>query len=202
MNTACHILHQRLSELPRFSFAPPAKQTLHNGIYIVFEKCTNVHSTDRIVHIGTHRTRGNLISRLENHIYDKDKDSSIIRKHIGIAILNKRDDPFIEQWKIKASAMTGKDGGYKRLQEIEHEVSDYINNKLTFTTIPLLDDVARFAMKLRLLSTINACTDCVPSQWLGCHHTNSTIRKSGLWNIQGLNKPPLSPEEAQALVIR
>ncbi len=197
MNTACHILHQRLSKLPRFCFDGVKEQTLNNGIYIVFEKAMTAHGADRIVHIGTHRSDDGLMRRLDNHLYDKDKDRSIFRKHIGRAILNKRGDSFLTDWNIKR----GKNNPAKKT-EVEEEVNKYIIQNLTFTTIPVLGKYERSEMKSRLLSTVKIGTDCVPSQWLGCHHTNSTIRKSGLWNIQGLNKTPLSPEEAQDLVVR
>ncbi len=197
MNTACHILHERLSELPRFCFDGVKKQTLNNGIYIVFEKAMTAHGADRIVHIGTHRSDDGLMRRLDNHLYHKDKDRSIFRKHIGRAILNKRGDSFLTDWNIKR----GKNNPAKKT-EVEEEVNKYIIQNLTFTTISVLGKYERSEMKSRLLSTIIACNNCVPSQWLGCHHTNSTIRKSGLWNIKGLNKTPLSLEEAQALVIR
>ncbi len=197
MSEACHILHQRLSELPRFCFDGVKKQTLNNGIYIVFEKAMTAHGADRIVHIGTHRSDGGLMRRLDNHLYDKDKDRSIFRKHIGIAILNRNGDPFLIDWEVKRGR-----NNPARQEEVEQEVNSYITKNLTFTTIPVVGEYERSEIKSTLLSTIIACNNCVPSQWLGCHHTNSTIRKSGLWNIQGLNKTPLSPEEAQALVVR
>ncbi len=190
MSEACQILHQRLSKLPKFSFSPQEKQKLHNGIYIVFEKDTPVHNTNRIVHIGTHYSNAGLSRRINNHPSNHNK-SSVLRRHIGQAILNERNG-----YPLKCYESVD-------LDEIKKEIGCYIKNKLEFLIMDFGNNKEeRVYMKSRLLSTIKICTNCTPSQWLGSYHTNSTIRKYGLWNIQGLNKPPLSPEEAQALVIR
>ncbi len=191
MNTACHILHQRLSELPRFCFDGEKKQTLNNGIYIVFEKAMTAHGADRIVHIGTHYSSAGLSRRINNHPSNHNK-SSVLRRHIGQAILNERNGPPLKCYESVD------------LDEINKEIGCYIKNKLKFFIMDFgNNEDERVYMKSRLLSTIKDCSHCKPTKkWLGVYHPSPTIRKSGLWNIQGLNKAPLSPEEAQALVVR
>ncbi len=190
MNEACQILHKRLSKLPRFSFFYQKNDIPPDGIYIAFEKDTPVHNTNRIVHIGTHYSNAGLSRRINNHP-STHNNSSVLRRHIGQAILNERNGLPLKRYESVD------------LDEINNEISCYIKNKLKFLIMDFGNNKEeRVYMKSRLLSTIKICTDCVPSQWLGSYHTSPTIRKSGLWNIQGLNKTPLSPEEAQALVIR
>lgn len=109
-----------------------------NGIYILFEKGELAHSTDRIVRIGTHTGNNKLWSRLKEHL-NENKDRSIFRKNIGRALLNKDNDPFIEQWnkknlakKIKKALDFNSDEFIKqeeiekRIKEIEKRVTEYI----------------------------------------------------------------------------
>ncbi len=201
MNTACHILHERLSELPRLDFSYQKNDIPPDGIYIMFENGETAHNTDRIVRIGINTASKNLPKRLKDHFHRSKKDSSVLRRHIGKAILNERDDPFFENWKIKRSKIG--ENNIARLEQIEQEVSLHITNNLTFSVIPILSKSERLYIESALLTTINNCSHCKPTKkWLGVYHPRSKISDSGLWNIQGLNKTPLSPEEAQALVIR
>ena len=191
MSEACQILHQRLSKLPKFSFSPQEKQKLHNGIYIVFEKDTPVHNTNRIVHIGTHYSNAGLSRRIKNHP-STHNNSSVLRRHIGQAILNKHNGYPLKRYESVD------------LDEITKEIGCYIKNKLEFFIMDFNGDKKkRCCMKYNLISTINACRHCKPSEkWDGRKHPDSRIRETGLWNIYGLKGWELSPEEAQALVIR
>ena len=71
-----------------------------NGIYIVFEKGELYKKYDRIVRIGTHTSDGRLKARLKNHFITENKDDSIFRKNIGLALLSLADDPYAEIWRI------------------------------------------------------------------------------------------------------
>ncbi len=191
MNEACQILHQRLSKLPQLDSDYHAKDIPTDGIYIVFEKDTPVHNTNRIVHIGTHYSNAGLSRRIKNHP-STHNNSSVLRRHIGQAILNERNGYPLKRYKSVD------------LDEIKKEIGCYIKNKLEFFIMDFgNNEDERVYMKSRLLSTIKDCSHCkTTKKWLGVYHPRSKISDSGLWNIQGLNKTPLSPEEAQALVVR
>ena len=194
MSTACQILHQRLSNPPRFSLDAPSTD---NGIYVAFERGENAHGTDRIVHIGANTSDGGLLRRI-NYIYKSKKDLNIFRKHIGSAILKKRGDSLFDHWHASHDKIDSKEQ-----ERIEKEVTDYIKRNITFAIIPVLDVEEREKLKSMLLSTIKACPDCTPSKkWLGTHHSNSMINNSGLWNIRGYAKTTLSSKDAEALDIQ
>ena len=93
----CPHLHTLFNKLPHHHFPFDAKKIPLNGIYILFEFGEIAHDTNRIVRIGTHNGDGNLPSRLKSHFIKENKDRSIFRKNIGRALLNKSNDPFLEQ---------------------------------------------------------------------------------------------------------
>lgn len=207
MNKTCHLLHQKFSVLPRFSSTYQADKIPPNGIYIVFEKGETAHGTDRIVRIGTHTGDDNLPTRIGEHLYTPKKDRSIFRKHIGRCILNKRGDPFLEQWEIDLTTRASREKfaeqiDFARQEQIEQEVSAYIADNLAFAVIPVLGKAERLRIESGLLSAIAACPDCFPSKgWLGLHHPKSKIPNAGLWNVQGMNKTCLTLQEAEALEV-
>ena len=64
-----------------------------NGIYLLYERGELGHGADRIVRVGTHTGKNQLVSRLKQHFVHENKDRSIFRKNIGRAILNRQQDP-------------------------------------------------------------------------------------------------------------
>ena len=221
MDKACLILHNKFSVLPRFSGTYQKDQVPQNGLYIVFEKGETAHKTDRIVSIGTHTGENNLPQRINEHLFTPKKDRSIFRKHIGRCILAKQNDTFLQklsrcilakqndtflqQWEIDLTTKAHRDKyanniDFNKLEETERKVSKYITNNLSFAVIEVNDKQERLNMKSSILSTIACCNDCSASNiWLGNHHPNQKIRHAGLWNVEGLNKSPLSEEEAEKL---
>lgn len=105
----------------------------------------------------------------------------------------------MKQWEIRYNAQ----GNLQRLEEVEQDVTEYIKKNLCFAVMSADTKKERHNLKAAILSTIAACGDCHPSQtWLGRHHPNnnfSKAREAGLWNVQNLNKKPLSEAEAAAL---
>ena len=209
MSEACQILHERLSALPRFSFDHDGKGLLKTGIYIVFDKNEPAHSMNKIVHIGTRMDNGSQKSQTGSNYFNKNKNFTFFRKHIGCAILKKRNDPFFKQWLAANTRFPEPVApeNRKKLKKTEQEVTDYIMDNLMFSVISkkafsAISDLNANTInqiKSRLLSTINACPNCAPSQnWLGAHHPDSRIRNSGLWNAQNIDKTPLSPTDLEA----
>ena len=205
MSTVCNYLHHKAVTMRRFRAGYNADDLPRNGIYLLFETGEFGHEVERIVRIGTHTGQGNLSKRIHEHLYAKNKDRSIFRKHIGRSLLCRSKDPFIDWWERdmttkKARQEFGSLIDKKRLNEIEDIVTVYMNNNFSFVVIPIEDKNARLRTEQGMISAISQCTDCLPSEgWLGNHHPNFAIRDSGLWNIQGLDGQPIEIESLNIL---
>ncbi len=206
MTEACQHLHAVLSGMPRLNHADLGKIPA-NGIYVLFEKGENAHGGDRIVRIGTHRGQNNLQKRMREHLYTPNKDRSIFRKHVGRCQLAKAENPFLQLWNLDRTtraARTQDDGdGYAvQLLRAEAAVTEYMKYSFSFVALRFDTKKERLCHEARLLSTIHTCIDCGPSDdWLGkSHPTQTIIKSSGLWNVQGLHEPPLSLEEVKAIL--
>lgn len=205
MSEACQILHRVFNALPRLD-ANYSEQTIpRNGIYILFEKGETAHGTDRIVRIGTHTGQDNLRQRLKEHLFTPNKDRSIFRKHIGRCFLNKNNDPFLARWDLD---LTNRENrlryknqiNQKKLIETENAVTSYMQEKFSFVVFAEPIKSKRCDLETQLIATVAQCEDCHPSpSWLGNHHPNPAIKKSGLWNVQGLTKTPLTTSQAKDL---
>ena len=162
------------------------------------------HGADRIVQVGTHSGERRLRSRLREHD-SPNKDRSILRKNIGLALLRESNDPFLEKWKLdltsrEARRKHGPLVDFKRQRVIEEAAGDRIRRTFSFVAFPVEDKEARFELKSRIISTSSLCGGCRPSeQWLGRCSPKSKIRESGLWLTQGLRKEPLSEDEISYL---
>jgi hypothetical protein len=171
-----------------------------NGIYILFEKGESAHSTDRIVRIGTHTGNNKLCSRLKEHLIEN-KDRSIFRKNIGLALLNKDNDFFIEQWKKDLTTknertLHSNSVDFIKQKEIEKRVTEYIRENISFVTFRVDDKKKRLELESKIISTVSLCNKCKPTpNWLGLSSPKEKIRKSGLWLVNKLWKIPLSEND-------
>jgi len=205
MTEACQYLHDVLSSLPRLKREDLARVP-KNGIYVLFEKGQAAHDGDRIVRIGTHRGHNQLPGRIREHLYKRNKDRSIFRKHVGRCLLAKTSDPFLSRWELdltsKASRLLNEGKVDKvRLQEVEADVTRYMVENFSFAVLHFDDKADRLQYEKNLLSTIYACPDCGPSEtWLGKYHPSQVIREGGLWNVQGLSGAVISCCEAKRFV--
>ena len=201
MNDDCATLHVWFNELRKFYFPFEKQEIPKNGIYILFEKGEFSHSTNRIVRIGSHTGNNKLNSRLEEHFVKENKDRSIFRKHIGRALLNKANDPFLEMWEIDLTSKEARDKyssliDLEKLKQVEKEVTKYIQENFWFVVFPVEDKSERLYLEKRIISTVSLCGHCTPSKnWLGNYSPNERIRKSGLWLVNELWKTPLSENE-------
>ena len=206
MSEACRRLHERLTELPRLDSDFSVDDVPPNGVYVMFERGERAHGTDRIVRVGTHRGGSNLRQRLSEHFHKAIKDRSIFRKHVGRCLLAARDDAFLEQWEIDLTTRAARErhGGSidkTQLQAVEHEVSTYLAQNITFVALPVARVEDRVAVERGLLATVASCGECHPSdEWLGRFHKNATVRHVGLWNIQGLRGRPFTTEDVEDIL--
>lgn len=205
MSEICAALHHLFNGLERFTFPFEVSEIPRNGIYILFEAGEQAHGVDRIVRIGTHTGDGQLRSRLEQHFIRENKDRSIFRKNIGRALLSRAGDPFLEQWNWDLKTRKAKETyGYLmdrgKQEEIERQVTAYIQRNFSFVVFEVMGKVQRLNIESRIISTVSWCDACRPSaNWLGLHSPKPKIRQSGLWLVNELYKEPLSEGEFAGL---
>jgi hypothetical protein len=197
----CSELHGLVDHLPHHHFPFDEAKISANGIYFLFEDGEKAHDTDRIVRIGTHTGSSQLRSRLKQHFIMENKDRSIFRKNIGRALLNKDQDPFLQQWEIDLTTRAAKDSfghriDFEKQKQIESQVTRYIQNHFRFIVLPISQKDDRLKLESRIISTLSLCRLCKPSpEWLGQYSTKEKIRESGLWLVNELFKQQLSQEE-------
>lgn len=176
-----------------------------DGIYILFEDGESSHGSDRIVRIGTHTGEGQLASRLTQHFLNENKDRSVFRKNIGRAILNKDQDPFLDQWNLDLTTREMKKKhstsiDFSKQKDIEKQVTDYIQKTFSFVVIQVDDMKERMQLESKLISTVSLCEECKQSdKWLGNSSPLEKIRESGLWLVNELYKQPLTQMEVSEL---
>ncbi|MDR2544517.1 MAG: hypothetical protein LBD03_03060 [Methanobrevibacter sp.] len=143
---------------------------------------------------------------MNEHFIKENKDRSMFRKHIGRALLNKKNDPFLECWDKDLTSRKNKELYSDKIdslkqKEVESKVTEYIRNNFFFTAIPIDYLKERKYFKKRLIATVNSCRECRPSSnWFGLFHPNKKIRKSGLWNVQYLKSSFLSEKDLNILL--
>ena len=153
------IIHDMVQGMPRYSWKNIDDVEFENGIYLIFETGETNHGVDRIVRVGTHRTNDRLKRRLKNHYLVKNKDGSIFRKNIGLALLNKDQDEFFDVWRLNTSNLKIKKENKDRLnlsykEEIEERVSDYLNNNTKFVCIEVTGEKERLRIKKGFYHTL------------------------------------------------
>jgi len=201
----CEQLHSLFNRLPRYQFPFDESTIPRNGIYILFEKEEYAHGVDRIVRVGTHTGKNQLLSRLNQHFVKENKDRSIFRKNIGRAILQKTNDHFLEQWNWDLTTRKAKERYLPMLDEekqrqVEKVVTEYIQCNFSFVVFSIDSKEERLKWEQKIISTVSLCKICRPSpNWLGLHSPKEAIRKSGMWLVNGLYKEPLSYKELEIL---
>ncbi|MBU0963070.1 MAG: hypothetical protein KKD48_04165 [Nanoarchaeota archaeon] len=201
MSKDCNTIHQWFNGMKKFTFPFDKQEIPENGIYIFFEKGEFSHNTNRIVRVGTHTSKNQLRSRLQQHFINENKDRSIFRKHVGRALLSKENDPFLEQWELDLTTRNAKDKhsnfiDFEKQKKIEKQVTKYIQNNVSFVVFQVDDKDKRSEFESKIISTISLCDECKPSQnWLGLFSPKEKIKKSGLWLVKELLKIPLSDED-------
>jgi hypothetical protein len=79
-------------------------------------------------------------------------------------------------------------------------VTEYIQNNICFSVIPIGEKEQRLKIESRIISTVSLCDNCSPSdKWLGNFSPKEKIRRSGLWLVNELWKQPLSENDMSNL---
>ncbi len=154
-NITCQELHKAINSLPRYTLPIDIKKTPENDIYFIFENGETAHNVHRIVYVGSHAVNGRLPDRLKEHFNIFSKDGSILRKNIGRAILNKNSDSYLKTWDIdfsqaknKSLYETQRDKQYE--QNIENQVTGYINNSFTVAVLEVANKEERQSLQKRI----------------------------------------------------
>ncbi|MCK4560947.1 MAG: hypothetical protein KAV45_14290 [Calditrichia bacterium] len=187
MSSICLQLHQTTNSLTRFTYPYDNDLIPQNGIYILFENGEPGHDMERIVRIGTHKGKGRLLSRLDDHFIESNQRNSIFRKHLGRCFLSKANDDYIKSWDLPFKKRTDKIK-YKDRVDLEYEkkyekmITKYIQKKFSFVIIPNVNKKSdRKHYESRIIATVSNCNICIPSKdWLGRFHPNTKINESGL----------------------
>lgn len=199
------IIHNMAREMSHYSWNEIDDIEFENGIYMIFESGEFGHAMDRIVRVGTHRADGRLKARLKDHYLRKSKDGSIFRKNIGLALLNKDRDEYLDIWRLNTSNPKIKEENKDKIKldyerEIEERVSNYLKENTSFLCIEVNSKEERLRIEEGLIAILSKNKRFKASNdWLGNYHPDSEIRESCLWNKQGLKGKPLSLEEVKAL---
>lgn len=201
MSEACERIHASVNRLEILNNHLGEFDIPSNGLYIMFERGEHAHRGRRIVRIGTHTGNGNLKQRIQEHYEKENKDRSIFRKNIGLALLNKNNDSFIEQWKLDLTSASSRKKfenviDYKYLHYIEKEVTKVIRNNFSVVVIREDSKEKRLKIEAGLIASVANCEECRPSNsWFGKYSPKEKIRESGLWQEQKINGPVLRTEE-------
>lgn len=205
MSNDCQRLHALFQRCQRHTFPYCQSQLPKSGIYVLFEHGERGHNGDRIVRIGTHTGFEKLRSRLSEHFVKENKDRSIFRKNIGRCFLRAESDPYASTWEYDSTSKKGKElYGHlidkTRQIEIEHRVSEFIQQNLSFAVVKVPEKEERLHLEGRMISSVSCCDICFPSPaWLGLMSPNEKIRRSGLWQVNELWKEPLAATDLDLL---
>ena len=82
-----------------------------------------------------------FIGRLKEHFINENKDRSIFRKNIGRAILNRDNDPFLEQWEYDLMSRAARDRfgalvDMDRQKQVERQVTEMFQSRFRFVVFP------------------------------------------------------------------
>lgn len=204
-SNTCVELHKILNSSRRYDYTNIDSIPFTNGIYVMFERGEKYNGIDRVVRVGTHIEDGGLIDRIREHYILENKNRSIFRKHLGLALLYKDRDPYTNIWNADTSKNNIIEHYKAQIDEVkelnlEKRITRHINSSITFTCIPINSREERLRFEEGILTTLNKASDFKPSQqWLGLNSPISNISKKGLWNAGGLTGIELQKEDIEVV---
>lgn len=224
MCNECKWIHEILEDLSEIKFPFNLENLPDSGIYFFYEKGElwgHGGLKPRIVRIGTHRKR-NFRIRINDHYLIKNyeermnfnknrpkpSDRSIFRKNIGRAILNKRNDKYLEIWEIDFTRRENRQkfGNLRDIEKeksVEEEINYILRNNFSFRFLITNEESERIGtngLESKLIGSIAKCDKCKPSEnWLGNFSPKEQIKNSGLWLVQHLNSEKLSDPDMKLI---
>jgi len=225
---ACARLHTLLEQLPLYG-ADVDLDLLPNssGIYFFYQK-TGAHwepsghgePAKGIVRIGI---SGGARGRVSHHYHGIipissinldtlcPKDRSIMRKHIGRAILNRPGHPhaqYLPIWNADLTTPATRDALRNRRnveieKAIEREVSDVMARDFYFRCVAGKSDEEVGYLETSAIGIVSSCPVCRRSAgWLGSSHPNPVISQGKLWNIKKVTAAYAGPLRLDLLARR
>lgn len=167
-------------KLTRYSYPFSSKGFPTNGVYIFLEKGETIKTPDgrvldRIVRVGTHKKDDNLYRRLNQH-FTGNITSSIFRKDIGKALST----------------------------DNEEEISKYMRENLSFVVFEVETEAERLDWEERIIFTLSKAVILgqisLSKKWLGNKSPKEKIRKSGLWQVEGIYIAELDKADVNKLI--
>ncbi len=187
----CKRLHEVLNSGLRFGcksgdYTYPDR-IIQNGIVVMYEKGEKAHGDDKVVAVLCHRDQNGVLTLLNRQFVLEDSFNGTLRKHIGMCILNRDEHPYLRVWRTMPSISTSvesltslRDMDFETV--LEKQITQYVQDHMSFTLINVDDVQARFDLRDRLFWTVRNCDECGPSpDWLGLQSPLPGIRESGLW---------------------
>ncbi|AMC11913.1 hypothetical protein Lupro_11835 [Lutibacter profundi] len=207
MKSKVEELHILFNKKRRFTFPFESVESYipKNGIYVLFEKGEYFKDLDRIVQIGSHTGENQLVPRLKQHFLLENKNRSIFRKNIGRCLLKKSNNQYIDKWELDTTSRIDKEKNLKKLnldfeKELEKEISEIIQKKISFCVIELNDKRKRLDFVKKMISTFGKSNELIPSEnWLGNFSPKEKIFRSGLWQVNNLKGNGFSDNEYKEL---
>jgi hypothetical protein len=218
----CSWLHETLETLPLIRYRFEVDALPANGVYFLYEEGERWgHGSEkpRIVRVGTHRD-GNFRSRIAEHfLFNESKmhfdemqprpsDRSIFRKHIGRALLNSVEDPYLEVWDpdlIRADKrrLYAPRRNLAKEKELELAVTHQLRKRFSFRYLSVDNQAERMGvlgLETACIGTFAGCTKCQPSEsWLGKSSPDKRISNGKLWNVHHLRAPGLTAQQQDRL---
>lgn len=227
----CLKIHKFFSKLPKYKMsdiknAQQKNPEILGGVYVMFEEGETYHGYPRITRIGTHQAdkktapdtpskKQSVWKRMMQHYGNVNsllgrKDGSIFRKNIGIAMLNKSKDPYVEAWLFDRTTPANREKydsdktkvpfNKAKQDDIEKKVSSYIRNKISFVVVPINSRKKRHDFEYGLISAICRAFDFIPSKnWLGNFNDKEKIQQSHMWVANGIDDNPLTDVEFEEI---
>jgi hypothetical protein len=210
---ACAKLHELLEQLAlRDADCAPDAIPTSIGIYYFYEKTDSVleasghkESPGGIVRIGI---SGGTRGRISHHYHGVipvhaisltrfcPKDRSVMRKHIGRALLSKLGHPYsnyIQLWNVDMTTCTKRELYRNRRnieveKAIESEVSDVLVSNFIFRCVSCRSDIEAEELEASGIGIVSSCPLCHRSPgWLGRSHPRTVISQGKLWNVDKVN---------------
>lgn len=206
MSELCERIHHAVHSLDKHRFPYGAAELPTDGVYFLFEEGETAHGGERVVRVGSHRGDGQLPGRLEEHFMNENKDRSIFRKNVGRALLNREDDPFLEDWNLDLTSREMRERHEERIDFakqdcVEDRVTNRIQQDFSFSVISVDSRERRRQLEKQVIAAVSLCNQCGPSdEWLGRWSTKKKIRESGLWQEHHVNNRDLVPDHVPEIV--
>ena len=185
---------QFLGKIPRISQTYFVERFLRMpGVYVMFEEGELRSGSGeglRVVRIG--RTKKQTLSkRLSLHTKGGHR-ASVLRKHIGMALMKKNPELFVETWGGTKEPPQLKQNPVLRQREkqLEENVTRYIEKHFLFLPLVVQDYNTREILERELTALFSNYYESVdpPSAgWLGRWTEDDKIVRSGIWNVHNVD---------------